>query len=116
MCKSRVMIVEDDVLIASDLEAIALEAGAVEVVLCASVRDALTHLDPCMGFAFLDVDVLDGKSFSLAEHLRQTGVPFAFISGSRPQELPASLRSAPFVQKPYSDKIVRKLLEAAKPH
>ena len=51
--------------------------------------------------AFLDIDVLDGKTFEVAALLHERGTPFAFVSGSRPEDVPPPLRSVPFLPKPY---------------
>ena len=52
--------------------------------------------------ALLDIDVVGGKTFDVASTLKETGTPFAFVSGSAPHEVPAPLRDARFLRKPFS--------------
>ncbi|HYF53785.1 MAG TPA: response regulator [Salinarimonas sp.] len=98
----RVMILEDDPLIALDLCLIVEEAGHEVAAVCASRREGLAAIERGIDFALLDIDVLDGKSFPLAEALRARAIPFAFVSASLRGELPPSLAGAPFIAKPFA--------------
>lgn len=97
-----VLIVEDDPMIALDLEDIVRSQLRADVVFGESVRTAAPLLDQPLDFALFDVDLKDGKSHDLAATLQRRNVPFAFVSGSRRQDLPRGLQSVPFVPKPYS--------------
>lgn len=99
----RVMILEDDPLIAFDLQCIVEDAGHEVVTVCASRRDGLAGIERGIDFALLDVDVHDGKSFPVAEALRARAIPFAFVSGSHRGELPAALTGSRFIAKPYAE-------------
>ena len=103
----RILILEDDPMIALDLQAI-LEAEGHEV------PDALSSLSeayprPCPGFdcALLDVDVVGGKSFGVAEALIERQIPFVFVSASKPCDLPRPLQQAAFIAKPYDEQALR---------
>jgi DNA-binding response OmpR family regulator len=112
----RVLIVEDDPILALDLQVILEEAtdGAAEVLLASSVDAARRALaGPGLDAVLLDVDVRDGKTFGLAALLRAQGTPFAFVSGSRRDEVPAALRDAPFLPKPYEPGEVERVVLAA---
>ncbi|MDB5570075.1 MAG: Response regulator receiver protein [Hyphomicrobiales bacterium] len=109
----RVLIVEDDPFVALDLESIVQDTAEVEVDVVASVAEARKHVSG-IDFAFLDIDVLDGAVFEVAELLRDRGVPFAFVTGAARACVPAPLRDAPFIPKPYKVwQISRSLLETA---
>jgi DNA-binding response OmpR family regulator len=108
----RVMIVEDDPLIALDLQAIVEEAGHEVVSVCASRRDGLAAIGTDIEFALLDVDLRDGKSFPVAQALRARAIPFAFVSGSHRLELPPELVGTPFIAKPYAEAAIRGALPA----
>jgi hypothetical protein len=54
----------------------------------------------------LDIDVVGGKTFDVANALQNAGTPFAFVSGSAPHEVPAPLRKARFLRKPFSTREV----------
>jgi DNA-binding response OmpR family regulator len=95
----RILILEDDLFIALDLQAIVESEGHVATV-CGSVAEARRWLDN-VEFALLDVDVRDGKSFDVATTLRDRGIPFAFVTGSRRSEIPTHLAGAGFVAKPF---------------
>ncbi|TDR93239.1 response regulator [Enterovirga rhinocerotis] len=106
----RIVILEDDPLIALDLQLIVEGCGHEVVGLCGSLADMHEQLSDTPDFAFLDVDLPDGKSFELAAGLDERRVPFAFVSGSRQSELPERLRHARFIPKPYSQAAIRNSL------
>ncbi len=97
----RVLILEDDPLIAMDLQAIVEGEGHEVVGAFASLAEAREHLGDRFDFALLDIDVTDGKSFELAAALSDRRIPFAFVSGSNRSELPAYLADALLIPKPY---------------
>jgi CheY-like chemotaxis protein len=90
-----------------------LAEGRAQVALAASVGEAQRALaNAAFDLALLDIDVLDGKTYDLAVALHAQGLPFAFVSGSRPDELPPALRSVPFVPKPYDPAEIEHTLRA----
>ena len=96
----RVLIVEDDPFVALDLESIVQDAAEAEVHVALSVAEARERLDGA-DFAFLDVDLIDGRVFELARMLRARRIPFAFVTGAPRADIPPHLRDAPFIAKPY---------------
>ena len=99
----RILILEDDPIIADDLQAI-LEGEGHEIVgAFASTIAAQAHLEDRVDCALLDIDVIGGKSYGVAAELMERGIPFAFVSASQRAELPASLRQVPFIAKPYRE-------------
>jgi len=108
----RLLIVEDAVLLALELEAGLQDAGA-EVVGCAA------ELDEGMAMLSLDIDAavldanLNGESVTpLAEALRARGTPFVFATGYGERGAPEGF-DAPVVRKPYNvNQIIRALAEA----
>lgn len=103
----RIMILEDDPLIGLDLQILVEDCGHSVVGPFMTVAEARGHAERDIDFALLDVDLPDGKSFGLAEALASRRVPFAFVSGSRPQEIPEHLRAAAFIAKPFRAAVVR---------
>ncbi len=93
----RILILEDDPFIALDLQAIIEGEGHEVVGVFASLAEAREHLGDRFDFALLDIDVIDGKSFEIASALLERRIPFAFVSASRPCELPKYLRHARFI-------------------
>jgi DNA-binding response OmpR family regulator len=104
----RILILEDDPLIALDLQAIVEAEGHEVVGVFDNLADAGDHLGEGCDFALLDIDVPDGKSFGLAAALLERRIPFVFVSGSRPSELPHHLRGASFIAKPYEEAAIRR--------
>jgi CheY-like chemotaxis protein len=78
----RVMIVEDQALIAMDLEASLAERGLIVASLCATSAEAFRALENvAVDAAILDLH-LDGEtSLALAEALEKSGIPFIFATG-----------------------------------
>ena len=114
MVTRHILIVEDDPMVALDLEGIVLGAseGQARVAVASSVSEARRVLSAlAIDAAFLDIDVLDGKTFEVAELLHERGTPFAFVSGSRPEDVPPPLRSVPFLPKPYDPGDIERMLQ-----
>src|SRR3954451_21324378 len=91
--RRRVLVVEDEYLIAADLAA-SLEARGIEVAGPAgSVEEALTLLQCDRGHldgAILDINLRDERVYPVAEVLRSRGAPFDFKCCYDQPELPKS--------------------------
>ena len=108
----RILIVEDEPLVAADLEILVTEIVPATVVVEASVAATKKVLHTALDFAFLDVDVTNGKTFEIAQMLERKGVPFVFISGSPQEQLPSALRTVPFIPKPFYSAQIECVLRA----
>ena len=97
----RILIVEDDPFVALDLECIVRESADAEICTASTLAEARRCACEPIDFAFLDIDMPDGKIFPVAAELRRRRVPFAFVSGELLSEVPHMLRDAPFISKPY---------------
>lgn len=97
----KVLIVEDSLLLALELEA-GLEDAGVEVVGCAAeLGEALSMVEQDFDVAVLDAD-LNGQSVApVAEILRSMGRPFVFATGYADKAAPMGF-DAPIVRKPYN--------------
>jgi DNA-binding LytR/AlgR family response regulator len=107
----HILIVEDDMMIALDLESIVLEAVDADTTVVSSVESAMLQVNNGITFAFLDIDVRDGKTYRLAERLNDRAIPFAFVSGADRARLPSGLRDTPYIAKPYVASAVTKALK-----
>ncbi len=104
----KVLIVEDAVLLALELEAGLQEAGAEVVAMASELEEALQLLDRPIDAAVLDAN-LNGESVRpLAEILRDRGTPFVFATGYGERGAPEGF-DAPVVRKPYN---VRQIVQA----
>jgi DNA-binding response OmpR family regulator len=108
----HILIVEDEPWVAMDLEMIITKSVTATVVVEGSVADTKKVLHEALDFAFLDVDVTNGKTFEIAQILTRKHVPFVFVSGSPQDQLPIDLRSVPFIPKPFYAAQIESALQA----
>lgn len=108
----HVLVVEDNIIIALDLEGVLLKLGAGQVSLASTVTAALEALEAARpDFAFLDLNLGEETSLPVADRLLADGVPFAFGTGFGDQaDLPDHLSGVPIISKPYSEKALREAL------
>ncbi len=102
--KHRVLVVEDEALIAIVIEDALAELGC-EMVGPASSLEAALRLarEEPLDAAFLDVTIRGGDVFPVAEILLQRGVPFVFSSGYDDWALPDAFRGHRRLTKPFTD-------------
>jgi len=108
----RVLIVEDEPLIAMDLEDIVAERSDATCVWARTVSDGLEKALSDLDFALLDYNIAGGTSAAVARLLQSRHVPFCFVSASV-GELPAQFGSIPRLSKPFTADAVRRLLPEA---
>jgi light-regulated signal transduction histidine kinase (bacteriophytochrome)/CheY-like chemotaxis protein len=98
-----VLIVEDQLLIAMDVENILSQHGARSIDTAATSAEAISVLSRKIpSIAILDVNLGAGTSIPIAERLVKLGVPFVFATGYGDTTIiPASLAHIPLVRKPY---------------
>lgn len=101
----RVLLVEDQVLIALDAESCLRALGAAQVVIAPTSETAVKHIDAARpDLAVLDVNLGDQTSAPVAELLRKLNVPFVFATGyGDTMMIPDSMHDVPIVRKPYAD-------------
>lgn len=99
---ARVLIVEDAVLLALELETGLSEAGAQVVGPAYELEEAMALLDQPIDAAVLDAN-LNGRSVTpVAEVLHQRGIPFVFATGyGETGGAPGGFDTAPLIRKPY---------------
>lgn len=96
------LLVEDQMLIAADVEVMLAEHGIDKVTTTPSAADAFRKIEEfTFDVAILDVNLGSGTSLPVAEELIRRNIPFVFATGySDKSIIPASF-SAPVVRKPY---------------
>lgn len=96
----RILIVEDNKLIAMDL-ADELSDRGFDPVCATTIPDARKLLEQqAPAFAVLDMHLKADTSFDLARELKGRSIPFVFVSGNDVSSLPEDLRSANMLTKP----------------
>ncbi|UVO55452.1 response regulator [Sphingomonas sp. SUN039] len=99
----RLMLVEDEALIAMMAEDLIDALGHTVVVTAATLDDALSA---CTGGAFdaalLDVNLNGDSSMALATRLKALGCPFAFTTGYGAGGIEPAHADMPVLTKPYS--------------
>ena len=112
----RVLLVEDETLVAMLLEDMVTDLGATVVGSASRLGRALEIVaDPAtvIDLAVLDVNLGGEEAFPVATRLAERGVPFVFSTGYGNAGLPADWRSRPTLQKPFTQEQVTSVLRRA---
>ena len=110
----RVLVVEDESLVAMLLETILEDMGCETVGPAATIDEGLRlAADPRLDAALLDVNVSGRQVFPIAAALKDRGVPFVFSTGYGEGGLPDEWRGHATLQKPFTEAAVRAALMAA---
>lgn len=98
----RVLVVEDEPLVAMELAVVVEDAGHIVIGPASTCAQALE----LVGAGPLDIALLDGNLNGeridvVADLLSQQGTPFAFVSGYGQEHLPAAHNHRPLAVKPF---------------
>jgi len=108
---SRVLVVEDEWLIADEVCHQLLKAGYRVVGPAPSVQEALSFIDEDeVDAALLDYRLNDEDSYEIAEELAAHDIPFAFLTGYDLKDIPYC-RKYPCLQKPISTEMLLKMVD-----
>jgi CheY-like chemotaxis protein len=103
MAGKRILVVEDEFLIALDITGALEQGGLVVIGPLASVRDALRALESeKVDGALLDANLGGEPVGRVADALLARKVPFAFVSGYGREQLPQQHQGAPLIGKPFT--------------
>ena len=111
----RVLVIEDESLVAMLLETILDDMGCAVVGPESNIDDGLVAATTVASLdaALLDVNVAGREVFPVAEALKARGVPFVFSTGYGEAGLPEHWRGNPTIQKPFTDRAIRDALMKA---
>jgi DNA-binding response OmpR family regulator len=99
----RVLIVEDDPLMAMDLEDTLAEAGAVVVGLCRTLDEAMARATvDDFAVAVLDFSLGPDTASPVARRLVRRGIPFVLYTGKSSRDPSLGEWACPIVEKPAS--------------
>ena len=105
----RILVVEDETLIAVVIEEPLQELGCVVVGPVARLDAALQLAsDEALDAAVLDVTIRGGHVQPVAEQLLARGIPFVLASGYGDWSLPENLRDQPRLTKPFTHQDLEK--------
>ena len=103
MAGTRVLVVEDESLLAETLCDLLQDAGCEPVGPAATVAAALRLIElGGIDVALLDIRLRQETSFPIAHVLRQRGIPWLFLTSYAQHQLPDDLSDALVVEKPFS--------------
>jgi DNA-binding response OmpR family regulator len=117
---SRVLIVEDEALLAETLCDLIEDAGCEPVGPSATVALALSLIERTrIDVALVDIRLMSETSFPVAYALRQRDIPLIFLTSYQRHDLPADLGDAILVEKPFSPPLLigtmRRLISSSSP-
>jgi len=105
----RVLLVEDEIMIALLVEEILVEFGHTVVGPASRIDRALELVaSEAIDVAILDVNIDDKEVYPVAEALAARGIPFMFVSGY--DTLPERFRDRPRLTKPFRQRALLELL------
>ncbi len=113
MTRPRVLILEDEPLIAMLVEDWLTELGYEPIGPCGAVGEALELVrSQDLEAAILDISVRNDTSYPVADLLKSRTVPFAFATGRNGDAMPARFEGTPMLTKPYDFQTMRAVLKA----
>jgi CheY-like chemotaxis protein len=109
MVPEWVLVVEDEYLVALDIEMELTGAGVETVMIVTTLQQAAAALEEnTPDCVLLDVSLSDGSSYDLARRLKASGIPFGFVSGySDSSAFPADLVESPLLGKPFDQQALQ---------
>jgi CheY-like chemotaxis protein len=107
----RVLVVEDEYMLAEDLRRDLENQGAEVLGPVPTVAEALELLDQGLtpDLAVLDINLQGEKVYPVADALRDHAIPFLFTTGYDAQAIPSAYADVPRTEKPLA---LRDLLQA----
>jgi CheY-like chemotaxis protein len=99
----RILIVEDEPVLALELVSILEDEGAIVVAVAQSVASALdTVREYWINCALLDIHLNGESSYPVADALSELNLPFAFVTGYSESAPPPQHIQRPVINKPFS--------------
>jgi two-component sensor histidine kinase/CheY-like chemotaxis protein len=107
----RILVVEDEALIAGQIESLLVGQGCLVSGPVPGLESALAlaRSEP-PDAAILDVNLAGSRSDSVADMLRQQGIPFIVLTGYADSGLSTAFHGAPVVAKPFDDRALLNIL------
>lgn len=98
----RVLVVEDEALVSLMIEDLLTQAGCKVIGPAATTESAIALIEQeAIDCAVLDVKLVDGPVFPVADTLAARGVPFIFATGYQAEAIGARYAGIPRIEKVY---------------
>ena len=111
--KPRILVVEDDFLIAMDVEHMVAKAGCAPLGPVSNVEAGLEAVrQNDLDGAVLDVNLGDERVWTVADLLRERGVPFILATGYSTVEVPERFSGCRILHKPLKEESLSAALAA----
>lgn len=109
----RVLVVEDEAVIALHVQELLSSAGHIVIGPFSDPQPALeTMRATSVDLAILDVMVHGKAGFSVPDELSRQGIPFLFITGASQNFIPAEYRDRPSLNKPFATAELTRMIAA----
>lgn len=114
LATKRVLVVEDEALVAMLIEELLADCGCRVIGPCGSVADALdaARTEP-LDLAVLDVNLRGEKVYPVAELLSARHIPFVFLSGYGEEAIPTNHQDWKACAKPFKADDLIAMLQTA---
>jgi CheY-like chemotaxis protein len=112
MSRRRLLIVEDEYLLAEDMRQAFEAAGATVIGPVGTLAKAVAMMDSVAGIdgAVLDINLAGEPVYPLAEKLLSWGVPFVFVTGYETAAIPKCFARVPVIEKPVDMTVLTRML------
>jgi len=100
--KLRVLVIEDEAVIAEQIKWFLEDAGMIVAGSFGNLADALAGaVNGEFEVALIDINLGGEDSYAVVDKLVERGIPFILMSGYIPDELPAAYAAHPSLTKPF---------------
>lgn len=112
---ARILIVEDEAMIALLLQDMLEEMGCVVESTAAVIGEALAaaEAEPGPDLAILDVNLAGTETYPVADILRRRGIPYVFSTGYGASTLHPDHQGRPTLQKPFVESDLMRCVTSA---
>lgn len=112
MTKKRILIVEDEMLVAMEIEAILEDLGHECVGIAPDVETASEHFEAPLDLALVDLNLRDGLTGpQIGETLCQRGVPVIFVTANPRQLGDGIAGTIGVITKPTDESVVKAAID-----
>ncbi|WP_239025330.1 response regulator [Rhodoligotrophos defluvii] len=107
----RVLVVEDEAMVAMLIEDMLLEAGCDNIEVCNRLGQAIRLLEGAdFDLVILDLNLEGELTYPVADILMERGTPFVFATGYGTSMLEGRYAAIPTLQKPFRPEDVERIL------